>query len=61
MYGQLQTGVGDGIILIGTGAYPLKLHEEAPFVTRVDTGPLTFGGFGINTDTTTPCRRTFRR
>lgn len=51
MYSQTQTGVGDGVILIGTGAYPLKLHEVAPFVTRVDTGPLTFGGFGINTDT----------
>lgn len=51
MYGQLQTGVGDGTILIGTGAYPLKLHEQAPFITRVDTGPLTFGGFGVNTDT----------
>ena len=51
MYGQLQTGVGDGTILIGTGAYPLKLHEQAPFVTRVNTGPLTFGGFGVNTDT----------
>ncbi len=51
MYGQLQTGVGDGTILIGTGAYPLKLHEQAPFITRVNTGPLTFGGFGINTDT----------
>jgi TRAP-type C4-dicarboxylate transport system substrate-binding protein len=50
MYGQLQTGVGDGTILIGTGAYPLKLHEQAPFVTRVNTGPLTFGGFGVNTD-----------
>lgn len=51
MYSQTQTGVGDGVILISTGAYPLKLHEVAPFVTRVDTGPLTFGGFGINTDT----------
>jgi len=51
MYGQLQTGVGDGTILIGTGAYPLRLHEQAPFVTRVNTGPLTFGGFGVNTDT----------
>ena len=50
MYGQLQTGVGDGTLLIGTGAYPLKLHEQAPFVTRVNTGPLTFGGFGINSD-----------
>lgn len=51
MYSQLQTGVGDGVLLISTGAYPLKLHEVAPFVTRVDTGPLTFGGFGINSDT----------
>lgn len=51
MYSQTQTGVGDGVLLIGTGAYPLKLHEVAPFVTRVDTGPLTFGGFGINTTT----------
>ena len=51
MYGQLQTGVGDGTLLIGTGAYPLKLHEQAPYITRVNTGPLTFGGFGINTDT----------
>ncbi|MBW6507569.1 MAG: TRAP transporter substrate-binding protein DctP [Rhodobacteraceae bacterium] len=50
MYGQLQTGVGDGTLLIGTGAYPLKLHEQAKFITRVNTGPLTFGGFGINSD-----------
>jgi TRAP-type C4-dicarboxylate transport system substrate-binding protein len=50
MYSQLQTGVGDGTLLIGTGAYPLKLHEVAPFITRVNTGPLTFGGFGINSD-----------
>lgn len=51
MYSQMQTGVGDGVLLIATGAYPLKLHEVAPYVTRVDTGPLTFGGFGINSDT----------
>lgn len=51
MYSQMQTGVGDGVLLISTGAYPLKLHEVAPHVTRVDTGPLTFGGFGVNSDT----------
>ena len=51
MYSQLETGVGDGTILIATGAEALKLYEVAPFVTRVDTGPLTFGGFGINSDT----------
>lgn len=51
MYGQIQTGVGDGTMIIGTGAYPLKLHEVAPFITKVDTGPLSFGGFGVNLDT----------
>ena len=51
MYSQMQTGVGDGVLLIATGAYPLRLHEVAPHVTRVETGPLTFGGFGVNADT----------
>ena len=49
-YSQLQTGVGDGVLVIGTGAYPLKLHEQAPFILKLDTGPITFGGFGINAD-----------
>lgn len=47
-YSQLQTGVGDGVIIVGTGAYPLKLHEVAPHAIKVDTGPFTFGGFGMN-------------
>ena len=50
-YSQLQTGVGDASILIATGAWPLKIHEQAPHITLVDTGPLTFGGFGVNADT----------
>lgn len=50
-YSQLQTGVGDASILIATGAWPLKIHEQAPYITLVDTGPLTFGGFGVNADT----------
>ena len=48
MYSQLQTGVGDAVLIIGTGAFPLKLHEVAPHITKVDTGPLTFGGFCMN-------------
>jgi TRAP-type C4-dicarboxylate transport system substrate-binding protein len=47
-YSQLQTGVGDGVIIVGTGAYPLKIHEVAPYAIKVDTGPFTFGGFGMN-------------
>lgn len=51
MYSQLQTGVGDGVIIIATGAWPLKLYEVAPYITLVDTGPVTFGGLGVNMDT----------
>ena len=47
-YSDLQTGAGDGVLLVGTGAYPLRLHEVAPYAVRVDTGPLTFGGLGMN-------------
>lgn len=47
-YSNLQTGVGDGVLIVGTGAYGLKLHEVAKYAIRVDTGPLTFGGLGMN-------------
>lgn len=47
-YSHLQTGVGDGVLIVGTGAYGLKLHEVAKYAIRVDTGPLTFGGLGMN-------------
>ena len=50
MYSQLQTGIADGVVLIATGAWPLKIHEVAPFITEVDTGPLTFGGSAMNAD-----------
>ncbi len=49
-YSQLQTGIGDGVILIATGAWPLKIHEVAPYITEIDTGPLTFGGSAMNAD-----------
>jgi TRAP-type C4-dicarboxylate transport system substrate-binding protein len=50
MYSQLQTGIAEGVILIATGAWPLKIHEQAPYITEVDTGPLTFGGCAMNAD-----------
>ena len=50
-YSQLKNGEADGIAMISTGGAGFKLYEPAPFVTRVDTGPITHGGFGINTDT----------
>jgi TRAP-type C4-dicarboxylate transport system substrate-binding protein len=50
MYSQLETGVGDGVIIIHAGAFPLKLYEQAPHVTLVDTGPFTFGASVMNLD-----------
>lgn len=50
IYQQLQTGVGDGTIIIPTGAFPLRLHEVAPYITRVDTGVTTTGGLAANAD-----------
>jgi TRAP-type C4-dicarboxylate transport system substrate-binding protein len=50
MYSQLQTGIAEGVILIATGAWPLKIHEVAPHITEVDTGPLTFGGSAMNAE-----------
>jgi TRAP-type C4-dicarboxylate transport system substrate-binding protein len=48
MYNALQTGVGEGVVLIPSGAIPIKLHEVAPYVTYVDMGSVTFGAFAVN-------------
>ena len=48
MYNSVQTGVGEGVILIPTGAVPIKLHEVAPYVTYVNMGSVAFGGFAAN-------------
>ncbi|KAA9008231.1 C4-dicarboxylate TRAP transporter substrate-binding protein [Histidinibacterium aquaticum] len=50
MYQTIQTGVAEGTIIIPTGAYPLRLHEVAPYVTLVDTGVTTIGGLAVNAD-----------
>ncbi len=48
MYNSLQTGVGEGVVLIPSGAIPIKLPEVAPHVTIVDLGAVPFGGFAAN-------------
>jgi len=48
MYNSLQSGVGEGVVLIPSGAIPIKLHEVAPYVTFVDMGSVTFGAFAAN-------------
>lgn len=48
MYNAVQTGVGEGVVLIPSGAIPIKLHEVAPYVTMVNLGAVPFGGFAAN-------------
>lgn len=48
MYNAVQTGVGEGVVLIPSGAVPIKLHEVAPYVTTVNFGAVPFGGFAAN-------------
>jgi TRAP-type C4-dicarboxylate transport system substrate-binding protein len=48
MYNSLQTGVGDGVVLIPSGAIPIKVHEVAPYLTLIDIGAVPFGGFAAN-------------
>ena len=47
-YNMMQTGVGDGVILIPSGAVPIKLHEVAPHVTYANLGTVTSGAFAAN-------------
>lgn len=47
-YNSLQTGVAEGVLLIPSGAVPIKLHEVAPYVTYVNMGAVTFGAFAAN-------------
>jgi TRAP-type C4-dicarboxylate transport system substrate-binding protein len=48
MYNAVQTGVGEGVVLIPSGAVPIKLHEVAPYVTYINIGAVPFGGFAAN-------------
>lgn len=50
-YTQLKTGVAEGCIVILTGAYPFRLHEVAPYITKVGIGASLTGGLSINKDT----------
>ena len=47
-YNNIKTGVYDGLIIISTGAYPTKLHQVAPYFTRVGVGANLIGALSIN-------------
>jgi TRAP-type C4-dicarboxylate transport system substrate-binding protein len=51
MYNMLQTGIADGVIVLMTGVLPFKIHEVAPYVTKVDLGAVFSGALAMNKKT----------
>jgi TRAP-type C4-dicarboxylate transport system substrate-binding protein len=47
-YNNVKTGVYDGLIAFITGVYPIKIHEVAPYMTKVDLGAMQIGAITIN-------------
>jgi len=47
-YNNIKTGVYDGLITFSTGAFPAKLHQVAPYITRVDLGSMTIAAITVN-------------
>ena len=47
-YEDIKSGVSDGALVFTTGAWGAKLHEVAPFVTKVNFGAMFAGGVAIN-------------
>ena len=47
-FNNLKTGVYDGLIAFTTGYYPNKLHEIAPYATKVNFGAMPGGGVTVN-------------
>lgn len=49
-YNELQTGVYDGVLVFGSAAFPGKLHEVAPHVTKFGLGAQFAGSICANKD-----------
>lgn len=47
-FNNIKTGVYDGLIAFTTGMYPAKLHQVAPYATRIDLGSMMIGAISIN-------------
>lgn len=47
-YEDIKSGVSDGAVVFTTGAAAAKLHEVAPYVTKVNFGSMFAGGIAIN-------------
>ncbi|MEZ5936511.1 MAG: C4-dicarboxylate TRAP transporter substrate-binding protein [Alphaproteobacteria bacterium] len=47
-YNLIKTGVADGTLISFSGAFPFKLYEVAPYITKVSLGSQSTGGLAIN-------------
>jgi TRAP-type C4-dicarboxylate transport system substrate-binding protein len=47
-YEDLKSGVSDGVLVFTTGAWGAKVHEVAPYVTKVNFGSMFSGGVAVN-------------
>ncbi len=47
-YEDIKSGVSDGAVVFATGAWGAKLHEVAPYITKVNFGAQFAGGLAIN-------------
>lgn len=50
-YNGIKTGVTDGAVVPGTGIIPFKLHEAAPYITKVGLGGGMTGALTMNKNT----------
>jgi len=47
-YEDIKSGVSDGVVVFSTGAWAAKLHEVAPYVTKINFGAMFSGGLAAN-------------
>ena len=47
-YEDIKSGVSNGVITFATGAWGAKVHEVAPYITKVNFGAQYAGGIAIN-------------
>jgi TRAP-type C4-dicarboxylate transport system substrate-binding protein len=47
-YEDIKSGVSDGAVVFASGAWGAKLHEVAPYITKVNFGAMFAGGLAMN-------------
>ncbi len=50
-YTDIQTGVSEGALSFPSGIFPVRVHEVARFITKVNVGCMYVGGIGMNRQT----------